>query len=162
MYLAHSMNRASRFLTEDEKRAEIAEWEAACRAWPSASGDVGGRGFPDPDMIPWCRAVNAIPGVCTVQSCAGHESPGGYYSPAHLWLRLDPAMSAAFNAEALRLSANTARIEQVSRVYTSWGKEIASITFAGNERDSLNESMALIVAFLQSLRERRHGASRGP
>lgn len=76
----------------------------------------------------------------------------------HLWLRLDRAMSTAFDAEAYTLATDE-RIEQVSRVYTSWGKEIASITFAGNERDSLNESMTVIVAFLRSLRERCHGAS---
>lgn len=152
------MNSALRYLTEDEKRAEMSEWESLCGARRSDLGDAGGRGFPDPDMIPWCATVNAIPGICTVQSCAGHVSVEGYLSSARLWLRFNHTMSAAFDAEAFRLS-NAARIEEVSRVYTSWGKEIASITFAGNERDSLNESMALIVAFLQSLGERRHGAS---
>ncbi len=134
-----------RFLTVGEKQKEIAEWEALCRARPSAIGDVGGRGFPDPDMIPWCAALNAIPGVCTVQSCAGHGTQASVQDSAHLWLRFDGAMSTAFDAEAYTLAADE-RIEQVSRVYSSCGKEIASITFAGNERDSLNESMTLTRA----------------
>jgi hypothetical protein len=152
--------RELRFLTVEEKQAELAAWDALCRASRADRADEGGRGFPDADMIPWCATLNAIPGVCTVQSCAGHGSVGhpGYVSSAHLWLRLDKTMSAAFDAEAFALAANNG-IESVVRAYTAWGKEIASITFAGNERDSLNDSMAMIAAFLQSLRERCHGVT---
>lgn len=144
------MNFPARHLTASEQSAELASWATLCATLPHDTGR-GGVGLPDPDMVEWCEALNSIPGVCTVQSCAGHVEPGGVLASAHLWLRLDPAMSRAFDADAFRLAARVAHIEQVARVYAPWGKEIASITFAGNERDSLRPSMRLIVAFLRSL-----------
>jgi hypothetical protein len=43
---------------------------------------------------------NAIPGVCTLQSCAGHVE-NGYLRGGHLWRWLDGPMSARFNRRAL-------------------------------------------------------------
>jgi hypothetical protein len=144
----------ARFLTAAEKRQTIAAWLDARAAYPCVEGNLSGRGFPDADMLPWCDQLNAIEGVCTVQSCAGHGSAaaGSIDSAGHVWLLLDAAMSAAFDAGAFRLAADTTHIERVSRLYMPWGKEIASITFAGNERDLLNESMHVILTFFRSLR----------
>ena len=104
-------------------------------------------------MVARCAKLNAIPGVCTVQSCAGHGNPSSVESPGHVWVRLDRAMSAAFDAKALELAAHTKLIERVARIYAPWGQEVASITFAGNERGLLTDSMRLIVTFFRSLAE---------
>ncbi len=144
-----SMTTAARYLTPPEKRRTLVEWRRA----HASAGE--GPGFPDPDMVAWCAKLNAIPGICTVQSCAGHGRPGSVDSSGHMWLRLSAPMSAAFDAHALRLAASTDLIEHVTRVYTPWGKEVATITFAGNERGLLADSMQLIVSFLRSLVARR-------
>jgi hypothetical protein len=151
--LTHSIPSDPRFLSEDEKKDEVATWNSLCQKG-RPEGEIGGRGYPDPEMIPWCAKLNAIRGVCTLQSCAGHRSvhDNSIASPGKLWIRLDPVVSALFDTQAFRLSAKVGHIEEVARLYASWGKEIASITFAGNERDSLNDSMRLIVAFFHQLR----------
>jgi hypothetical protein len=60
-------------------------------------------------------------------------------------------MSAVFDARALELAGDTKLIEQVVRIYAPWGQEVASITFAGNERGLLADSMRLVVTFFRSL-----------
>jgi hypothetical protein len=150
----------SRYLSGHEKAVEIARWLSLCASDPHTGPLDGGRGFVDPDMIPWCEKLNAIPGVCTIQSCSGHGSARTGYveSCGKIWLLLDPSMSWAFDRQAFRLASHDDLIEQVARIYAPWGKEIASIAFAGNERDSLYRSMRLIVAFLRSLSPLTHQA----
>jgi hypothetical protein len=46
------------YLTEDEKRCRLDDWE-------SQSGE-------DPGVRSWCDKLNKLDGVCTVQSCIGH------------------------------------------------------------------------------------------
>lgn len=137
-----------RHLTDQEKARILAEWERTHTG--PLDTDEGGCGYPDPDMIPWCAKLNAIPEVCTVQSCAGHGSGRTVVSPGHLWLRLGPSMDAAFDRAAFRLSAHPC-IERVARVYTAWGEEITSITFAGNERNLLAKSLHAVLLFFRSL-----------
>jgi hypothetical protein len=60
-------------------------------------------------------------------------------------------MSAAFDTKALELAGHTKLIEQVARIYAPWGQEVASITFAGNERGLLADSMRVVVTFFRSL-----------
>jgi hypothetical protein len=104
-------------------------------------------------MLPWCDRLNAIPGVCTLQSCAGHAaSDGGVIAPGHLWVWLDRETSDAFDANAFHLAVKTRYIERVAKEYTAWKQEVASITFAGNERGLLHYSMSIILAFFESLR----------
>ena len=100
----------------------------------------------------WPRGGAALPGICTVQSCSGHRKNGSLHS-GHLWLRLDDITSRAFDRAAFRLSANP-HIEQVARLYSAWGEEITSITFAGNERNLLTESLQAIVNFFRSLQQK--------
>lgn len=143
------MTPVARYLTPPEKRRTLVQWRRLHRT----AGK--GPGVPDPDMVEWCAQLNAIPGVCTVQSCAGHGRPGSVDSSGHVWVRLSAPMSAAFDAHALRLAASTNLIEQVTRIYAPWGQEVASIAFAGNERGLLADSMRLIVSFFRSLGARR-------
>ena len=137
---------ADRHLSPDEKAEILSIWCEEQRVEATGPGD------PDPDMIPWCEKLNALPGVCTVQSCSGHLE-NGHLRSGHLWLRLDSSMSGAFDDAAFRLAAAPC-MEQVARVYTSWGEEITSITFAGNERDLLAKSLHAIVSFFQSLQRK--------
>jgi hypothetical protein len=103
--------------------------------------------------VPWCDRLNALPGVCTVQSCAGHtpEETGGGFRSGHVWLLLDEEMSTAFDTRAMELAAQEEHIERVSRIYAPWGQEVTSITFAGNERGLLDESMRIVLEFFLSL-----------
>ncbi len=137
-----------RHLSDKEKAQTLAKWERT-HAGPLDTGK-GGCGYPDPDMIPCCEELNAIPGVCTIQSCAGHGTERSVESPGHLWIRLGPCMSEAFDRAAFRLSAHPC-VEQVAKVYTAWGEEVTSITFAGNERNLLAKSLHAVLLFFYSL-----------
>lgn len=145
----------SRYLSPAEKAVNLAEWERAKRQ-PRPPGDLGELGWPDPDIIPLCDALNEFPGVCTVQSCAGHGSAlAGYVqSSGHLWLRLNDRVSAAFDRSVFHLSARTDLIERVWRIYSEDGKEITCIAFAGNERGLLSQSSALIFEFFSDVIDR--------
>lgn len=146
--------RQDRHLSPARKREALAGWEA-CKGSGTSLGDgaPGGAGYPDPEMFRWCDRLNAIPGICTLQSCAGHLDAGGrgVTSPGRLWLLLDPEMSAAFDARALDLAADSDHIERVCRIYSSWGEEVTSIEFAGNERGMLEASMRRILAFFEAI-----------
>lgn len=143
------MKGATRYLTPAEKEFVLERWAADLNR--HGLEERPGGGYPDPDMVPWCDRINALPGVCTVQSCQGHIE-NGYLRPGHLWLRLDEPTATAFDREAFRL-AGVESIEQVARMYTGWGQEIASITFAGNERDSLAASLRAVLRFLNLIQK---------
>jgi len=129
------------------KRLIIREWRAA-----SARKTENSDGLADADMIPWCKKLNRLPGICTLQSCAGHGgvAPGHIVSCGHIWLYLDERVSAAFNAKAFVLSCQP-NIERVYRLYSHWGQEIACVEFLGNERGELAHSMGAIHGFLKTL-----------
>ncbi len=142
-----------RYLTPEAKERELTAWQRL-RMGFGQTLDVGGKGFPDRDIITWCEEINKFPGVCTLQSCSGHAAPadGGGPSSGHVWLWFDRAMSEAFDRDgAFDLSKRQDVIDQVIRMYTSWGQEIVAITFAGNERRKLDESMQAIISLLRSL-----------
>jgi hypothetical protein len=140
-----------RYLTDRAKAEVLAEWERL-KANPRPLGAPGGRGLPDPEIIPYVDALNALEGVCTLQSCCGHtdDRSRGVDAPGHLWLWLSEAMSREFDRRAFVL-AGKPYVECVERMYSEWGQEIASITFAGAERDLLPESGQSIIRFFHSL-----------
>lgn len=120
-------------------------------SWKQQTFYNGRPGDPDPDIVPWCNRINALQGICTLQSCAGHRDNGNIVTrPGHLWLWMDRLTSKIFDASAFELARHR-NVERVERLYTAWGQEIASITFAGNERDRLAESMQAILVFLHEL-----------
>ena len=100
------------------------------------------------DMVEWCERINAIDGLCTVQSCAGHVVHG-VSSCGHLWIAMSDYMSARFDELAFDLSAQPG-IERVYRLYSSWGQEIVCIEFEGDERGHLHSSMQTILEFLNT------------
>jgi len=130
-----------RYLEISEKLLILSDWERTCAETRS------GRGFPDQRMLEWCQKINALPGVCTIQSCSGHHEPGGAYTSGHLWLRLSRRSARRFNNRAFALAGEPG-IERVSRFYASWGEEVAEIVFLGDERGHLAASMLAITNFL--------------
>lgn len=152
-----------RFLTPTEKQEVLREW-AEKRQVSRPASDPGGHGWPDPEIFPLCVSLNALPGVCTLQSCAGHravESGKGQTFPSsgHLWLRLDEDNTREFEKQVFALYAEKDLIESVSKIYfdSEAGHEIIAIAFAGNERDRLAQSASLILGFFASL----HGGDDG-
>lgn len=141
---------SDRYLTVAEKRAVLAEWDAL-KLECAPEGDTGGKGYVDPDMVYWCDQLNMIPGVAIVQSCAGHIESGTYRSSGHLWLRLAPDVGIAFDRAAFCLAGRTEYIEEVTRIYSAWGQEIACVRFKGNEHDLLTDSMEVVLAFFRNL-----------
>lgn len=136
-----------RYLTPAAKRAVLREWAATIRALPPDPSE-GDRGLPDPDMISWCAEINPLPGLCTLQSCAGHK--GRYRTSGHLWVWMDEERTRRFRERAPDLAVSPC-IERVATLYQSDKSEIAAITFAGNDRDLLGESMNVVLAFFRSL-----------
>lgn len=116
------MDADTRFLTPEGKAAAIAEWKAV-RTKPRPDGDLGGKGWPDLEIIPLVDALNDFPGICTLQSCAGHGEDRG-----HLWVWLSVELSSAFNQWG-HVLARLPGIERVWRDYSSWGQEIAVVEF---------------------------------
>lgn len=130
-----------RYLTTAAKRRELFCWERI-KTRPLPPGDLGGRGFPDPEIVPWVDRLNELPGVCTLQSCAGHATGNS----AGLWIWLDRETAGRFDTQAFALSSMPG-IEEVSRSYKAWGQEVVVVTFQGNERHLLAPSMAVILDF---------------
>ena len=115
-------------------------------------GAKGGLGYVDPDIVPLCDALNQLPGVCTLQSCAGHsaeDSDGAIY-PGELWLRLGPGIKGRFEAAARQLAANTL-IDRVGKIYWEDGKETVTVIFKGNESGHLAQSSVVLLKFFEKL-----------
>ncbi len=137
---------ADRFLTDSGKARELVHWSGIRSTSPTS-----GPGIPDPEIVPWCERINALPGVCTLQSCAGHESRGsGARSSGHLWLWLSKEKAIAFEKRAFEL-ARDAAIERISTIYQPWGQEVVQIEFRGTPDGQLESSGQTILAFLASL-----------
>ncbi len=136
----------SRYLTDRAKDRELAQWMEIQYASPTS-----GPGIPDPEMIPWCERINAIKGICTLQSCAGHEhSESGSRSSGHLWLWFSAEKALVFQKRAFELARN-ATIERISTIYQPWGREVVQIEFRGAPEGQLESSGQTILAFLTSL-----------
>lgn len=137
-----------RFLTPDAKEEILAEWDQKRELW--RKGSLRGTGEPDADIIPWCDRINALPGVCTLQSCAGHVK-NGTIETAHLWLWMSETAAKVFDREVFALLGHRERIDWISKHYLHDGKEITAVTFCGNERDLLASSLDLIYGFIRDV-----------
>lgn len=152
------------FLTPAEKAERLGAWEAI-RLDLEMDGDTAGRGYPDPEIFALADRLNAILGVCTVQSCSGHPRIQGsrwrlwekrrrWSAPGNLWLRLDENMFGRFvRAAAHDLSTHSSIVE----VCVRWGRErdgpIVDITFVGldKSREALKKSGDLLVGVFTRL-----------
>lgn len=138
------------------KLAVLEAWHAGkLRVRPP--GDHGGHGFADPEIFDTCDRLNALPGVCTLQSCAGH----GYdlaldlaEYPGNVWLWLDLPTARAFELKVLELARVTSLIERVSKHWQPDGQEVVSINFAGQQTPYFTVATDLIVTFFEQLHGR--------
>ena len=137
---------SNRYLSAPEKAETLEEWRILLESPP-----ISGPGAPDLEIVPWCEKINALVGVCTIQSCAGHgPDKRGYRSSGHLWLRFDEQLTHRLNGRAFGL-ARLSAIERISIIYQPWGKEVVEIEFKGNPYGMLDESLGAILSFLRGL-----------
>lgn len=154
----------TRWLTSDEKRRELAffeDYKADPDMWRRAHpGDPGGHGYIDHEVLPLVDALNAIGGVCTLQSCCGHPPLKPGYGPhaGQLWIRLSEEMSEFFDREIGRLLASDV-IRYVRKLYSFQGDvfgsrseprephEVIDIQFHGAESGRMDEAERVLVAF---------------
>lgn len=150
----------SRFLTVEEKVDHIAEFECYKadpsnwrRQHPSAKG---GEGYIDHEVLPLCDALNAIDGVCTIQSCCGHQNKHGYIYPGHLWIRLSEELMRRFEEEIAWLLDQDV-IQHVSKLYCfqhgNSPHEVIDIKFLGEYHGRMDEAQAVIACFFEGLAE---------
>lgn len=112
---------------------------------PKEKGAVLAEGYRDLDegLRPWLDRINALPGLVTLQSCAGHKD-GPYFHSGRLWVRLTQEATSRFEEVAMELAAHDC-IEDVGRHYKNWGQEVVEITFQGAEKGRLQESQQVIA-----------------
>lgn len=145
-------------LNPAEKRQRVTRWLRR-RTRPRPDGDLAGRGWPDPDVFELTDRLNALEGVCTMQSCSGHPqqevAPGAWsVFVGFLWLRLSEAMFTAFIERAPHLAADP-NVEQVG---VMWGAEatrpVVQILFHGLDKDEETFQLTsdVIVGFFEGLR----------
>ena len=121
-----------------------------CEGTPE--GNQGGRGYPDPDILPLCDWLNTYERVCTLQSCAGHSPrPGHGASEGVLWVVLpDTAITKlrSLASEFVRLP-----IIQVSVCWSLHEREFVSVGFRGNESGQLGSSLAALKRMFSAILE---------
>lgn len=137
-----------RYLNARAKAELLAEFrERRQEAIPN--GNVGGKGYPDPGILPFCDWLNSFDGVCTLQSCEGHRERMGHVATSGvLWIWFDKKLAEEFRSRAFEIV--TPPIERVSQVY-SGSMEYVEVVFNGTESGQLQESLAILGSFIESL-----------
>ncbi len=137
------MSASTRYLTPDAKCLVLAEWETK-KTTPRPLLELGGRGWPDPEIIPLCNALNKLPGVCTLQSCIGHPE-NTCDRHGNLWLWLDEAASLGFGCFG-HVLARMPGIELVMKKYAEWGQEIIVVDFDGGSEEACDSILIFFTA----------------
>lgn len=152
-----------RFLTDAEKQGHLEYWckvRADFSANPPAC-DPAGMGYPDRETYELTDRLNALEGVCTVQSCSGHRvgarnvvngEPAESLWCAQLWLRLSEPLFWAFIRNAEHLAARKPHIERVNFLFDPW-EGVADLQFQGLNvgADALEESGQVVDDFFRTL-----------
>lgn len=151
----------TRFLTEAEKDGEIASFEAY-KLLPGIwrrdhPDDHGGSGRVDHEVLPLVDALNALEGVCTVQSCCGHRWPVGdehnseYVHNGQLWLRLGEDVACAFDTNVGDLLKHEV-IVHVQKLYAYQTMTEPHEVFDVQWKDGcMDEAQGVIVEFFEGL-----------
>lgn len=152
----------SRYLTPAEKEVEVRDWLTvraefiAGRNWdgkPIPAGDLGGYGYPDVPMFRWTDKLNALDGVCTVQSCSGHWTHDGGPAQHHdgqVWLRLSGSLTRAFERHAMQLAAEPC-IRNLRTIYLPDGHQVVDIVFVSDGGIVMDSSLMVILDFFEGL-----------
>lgn len=147
-------DRYGRFLEKEEKQAELDRfntWRTDPNAYRGARG--GGYGYIDQEILPLCDALNALPGVLTMQSCCGHGD-GEYIHYGQLWLRLSEYVAGQFERKVGGLLASP-YVRHVQKLYSYQSQkaphEIVDIQFYGYESGQFRQSADVILKFFELL-----------
>lgn len=101
----------------------------------------------------WIKKLNKISGLVTLQSCSGHKLKNSgytYHNDANIWIWLSESMAKLYHRRAFEIAI----IKGVSRVYTlysSWGREVADITFNSIEIKDGKRIMKEVIDFFKDL-----------
>lgn len=147
-----------RYLTPSEKAEQIAAWHQQRADFenqrPTLNRDPAGLGFPDPEIYNLTDRLNAIEGVCTVQSCSGHViGIQDVQWNANLWLRLSEPITEQFLECVSDLTEERPAVERVALVFGPPEGEIVEIVFEGLNvgAEAFAEAGDIIVAFFLRL-----------
>lgn len=153
-----------RYLTPAEKAAHLAEFERY-KTIPGIwrcdhEDDHGGRGSVDHEVLPLVDDLNALDGVCTIQSCCGHRwqvpgEPEGVECVYHgqLWIRLDERMARNFDFHVGILLAHSV-IWHAQKLYSFQGESAPHEVFDVQWLDGhMDEAEPLIREFFYAIYE---------
>ncbi|KKN68883.1 hypothetical protein LCGC14_0446690 [marine sediment metagenome] len=141
-------------MTRKDKTRELHLWHGKIKG----PRGPGGMGYPDDRIIPLCAAINDLKGICTLQSCAGHQRSDEQHwsAPANLWLWFGQHKFNMFVQHATRLVEDAA-IDRIDLLYGRYNdrRVIASITFSGDDQNTVTLDCAakIIYHFLEHLPE---------
>jgi len=142
-------------LTEEEKKYHLKFLNEQCE-----------KGCIDTELTEYLKQINQLNGICTTQSCTGHEQ-GEVQSDGEIRLRLSPECECSFENKLIILLA-CRNITQVGTVYHGGSHYTKGaipdgiyqefcIHFLGMNRDKLTfkHSIETILDFLKSIEEKR-------
>lgn len=139
------------WLTADEKARELSCLVDAIARRAAGERGVGSFDWP---MLPWLAALNALPGVCTIQSCCGHRRRTTAFVPhdGHVWLRLSRPVAVAVQ-KMIGALLDQERIEDVAVRYLRDRERhlpILAVSFQGLDRhDEIRGALQPLLEWLQ-------------
>lgn len=102
----------------------------------------------DPWIVPWLERLNAIPGVETLQSCAGHEfgevrAASGETSEVDgaLWFRAHPIL----RESRLEILSAVEGVDAVSKLFGREDFPIVEILFRRRERERVLRTLSELL-----------------
>jgi len=138
-----------RYLSDKEKKHIIREWEITKIRSPHTGDNCPpGRGGIDAEIVFHCDEINAIPGVCTLQSCAGHINKDGSITNGGLWLKLTENMMMLFHEYAYELYTHKGIYDSITIRLQDYGDELVDICFYPQR---LGEAMKYLKLLLLQL-----------
>jgi hypothetical protein len=140
-------------MTVRGKKSVLAEWERYKAESPRPEGDFGGHGYPDPEVEPLCAKLNAMPYLCTLQSCAGHRLPAADGSGEHvmngqLWIWPTQVAALRFYKRATKLAQEFPLIQRVQVLWQPDSQEVIDVCW---QVGRLAAAESVIVPFFESL-----------
>ena len=136
-------------LSHPDTKAIILEEFTAARTQPIPDRNLGGKGYPDSDILAFCDWLNSHDRVYTLQSCAGHKPRNGHgASQGRLWVWLPARASNRLRARACEFVRYP--IDQISICYRPNG-EFIELVFQGNESGQLEKSLAALKVLFKTI-----------